>query len=50
MMWTMMTKSFNIILSAIISADGNYSGTDVEDVSGINQDDDTAGVHCNAFR
>ncbi|MBT6435376.1 MAG: hypothetical protein HOK28_19930 [Deltaproteobacteria bacterium] len=37
-------QSYNIILSAMISADGNYSGTDVPDVSGTNEDDDTAEV------
>lgn len=42
-------QSYNIILSAMISADGNYSGTDVPDVSGTNQDDDTAEVLVSAL-
>lgn len=38
------SQTYDIILGAMVSADGNYSGMDVPNVSGVNWDNDTAGV------
>ncbi len=37
-------KSYNIVLAAAVSSDGNYNGIDPSDVSVTNTDNDTVGV------